>query len=82
MLVAALERFDELFDGARLIAPQLEIGNQIELIVDRRHQTSQAGSAADGTARPPQDTLNGHRTTDGVETPDAGRPFGWTDSLK
>jgi hypothetical protein len=35
--VPAVEPLDELVDGARLVAAQLEVGHQLELVVFGRH---------------------------------------------
>ena len=38
MLVAAIQRLDELADGALLVASQLEVGDQVEAVVHGRHE--------------------------------------------
>ena len=43
VLIAALEAVDELVDGARLVAAQVEVGDERETVVDRGH----AGSGRD-----------------------------------
>ena len=40
--IAALEPLDELADGARLVAGELEIGDEVEAVVDRGHRNSQS----------------------------------------
>ena len=39
-LIAAIQPFDELRDGACLVSFELEVGNEFELVVHRRHGVS------------------------------------------
>ena len=52
MAVAAHEPLDELVLGAGLIAAEVEVGDQLEVIVDRWHGRKARGPARGRTAGP------------------------------